>query len=82
STDWPNGQDFIKKGAYGVYIDIPLSENAKELGFLILDKCKSGDDVKIQPNDYVFKDLANHTQIFVRDTDPKVYNNPYYIDQV
>lgn len=82
STDWPNGQDFIKKGAYGVYIDIPLSENAKELGFLILDKSKSGDDVKIQPNDYVFKDLANHTQIFVRDTDPKVYNNPYYIDQV
>ncbi|WP_159543549.1 pullulanase [Streptococcus halichoeri] len=83
SQDWPTGAcDFVKEGPYGKYVDIPLKENAKELGFLILDKSKKGDDVKIQPNDYLFKDLANHNQVFVKDTDPKVYNNPYYVDQV
>ncbi|MGT2934497.1 pullulanase [Streptococcus castoreus] len=82
STDWPNGIDFVKKGPYGVYIDVPLKNGAKEVGFLILDKSKSGDAVKIQPKDYIFKDLDHHSQIFVKDTDPKVYNNPYYIDQV
>ncbi|EHI70994.1 pullulanase, extracellular [Streptococcus ictaluri 707-05] len=49
---------------------------------MILDKSKSGDAIKVQPKDYLFKDLVNHTQIFVKGTDPKVYNNPYYIDQV
>lgn len=63
-------------------MDVPLKEGAKEIGFLILDKSKSGDAIKVQPKDYLFKDLDNHTQIFVKDTDPKVYNNPYYIDQV
>lgn len=82
TTDWPNGLDLSHKGPYGVYVDVPLKEGAKEIGFLILDKSKSGDAIKVQPKDYLFKDLDNHTQIFVKDTDPKVYNNPYYIDQV
>lgn len=82
STDWPNGLDLVNKGPHGAYVDVPLKEGAKEIGFLILDKSKSGDAIKVQPKDYLFKDLDNHTQIFVKDTDPKVYNNPYYIDQV
>lgn len=82
TTDWPNGLDLSHKGPYGAYVDVPLKEGAKEIGFLILDKSKSGDAIKVQPKDYLFKDLDNHTQIFVKDTDPKVYNNPYYIDQV
>ncbi len=72
----------MNQGLYGRYIDVPLKTNAKEIGFLILDESKTGDAVKVQPNDYVFRDLANHNQIFVKDKDPKVYNNPYYIDQV
>lgn len=82
TTDWPNGLDLSHKGPHGAYVDVPLKEGAKEIGFLILDKSKSGDAIKVQPKDYLFKDLDNHTQIFVKDTDPKVYNNPYYIDQV
>lgn len=82
STDWPNGLDLVNKGPYGAYVDVPLKEGTKEIGFLILDKNKSGDAIKVQPKDYLFKDLNNHTQIFVKDTAPKVYNNPYYIDQV
>lgn len=82
STTWPDGSNFVNQGLYGRYIDVPLKTNAKEIGFLILDESKTGDAVKVQPNDYVFRDLANHNQIFVKDKDPKVYNNPYYIDQV
>ncbi|MCC9901643.1 amylopullulanase, partial [Streptococcus agalactiae] len=82
STTWPDGSNFVNQGLYGRYIDVSLKTNAKEIGFLILDESKTGDAVKVQPNDYVFRDLANHNQIFVKDKDPKVYNNPYYIDQV
>lgn len=82
TTDWPNGLDLSHKGPYGAYVDVPLKEGANEIGFLILDKSKTGDAIKVQPKDYLFKELDNHTQVFVKDTDPKVYNNPYYIDQV
>lgn len=44
-------------------MDITLSD-FNELGFLLLDESKEGDDAKIQPDNYSFKDLANHTQIF------------------
>ncbi|MDE7491839.1 amylopullulanase, partial [Streptococcus agalactiae] len=60
STTWPDGSNFVNQGLYGRYIDVPLKTNAKEIGFLILDESKTGDAVKVQPNDYVFRDLANH----------------------
>ena len=82
SAAWPDGTDFIATGKYGRYIDIPLKEAAKEFGFLLLDESKSGDDVKIRQEDYKFADLKNHSQIFLRDDDPTVYTNPYYVNDI
>ncbi|WP_161980961.1 pullulanase [Streptococcus sp. S784/96/1] len=78
---WPNGVDFENKGKYGVYIDVPLA-NFDELGFLLLDESKDGDAAKINPNNYSFKDLQNHTQIFLRNEDPTIYTNPYFTNLV
>jgi len=82
SAAWPDGTDFTATGKYGRYIDIPLKEAAKEFGFLLLDESKSGDDVKIRQEDYKFADLKNHSQIFLRDDDPTVYTNPYYVNDI
>ena len=38
--------------------------------------------MKIQPNDYKFSDLKKSRQLFVRDTDPTVYTNPYFVKDV
>ena len=35
SGEWPNGTDFTATGKYGRYIDIPLKDAAKDLGFFI-----------------------------------------------
>lgn len=41
STNWPNGATmFEKRDAYGAYIDVPLAENAKNIGFLVMDITK------------------------------------------
>ncbi|MGT2755856.1 pullulanase [Streptococcus ovuberis] len=80
--DWPNGIDFEKQGKYGAYVDVKLTDLPNSIGFLLLDKSKSGDDVKIQPKDYQFTDLKNQTQIFLRDDDATVYTNPYFVNNV
>ena len=81
-SNWPDGVNFQPNGKYGAYSDIPLTEAAKSIGFLLLDESKTGDDVKIQPNDYKFSDLKKSRQLFVRDTDPTVYTNPYFVKDV
>ncbi|MBJ6746090.1 pullulanase [Streptococcus sp. 121] len=80
--DWPDGVDFEHRGQYGVYRDVKLTELANSVGFLLLDESQSGDAVKIQPKDYNFSDLKNHTQIFLKDDDATIYTNPYYINDV
>ncbi|MEX5398713.1 pullulanase [Streptococcus sp. ZJ93] len=82
TTNWPDGVDFEKQGKYGAYVDVKLADLAKSLGFLLLDESKSGDDVKIQPNDYNFTDLKKHSQIFLKDDDPTIYTNPYFVNDV
>lgn len=62
-------------------MDITLSD-FNELGFLLLDESKEGDDAKIQPDNYSFKDLANHTQIFLKDEDKTIYTNPYFVSTI
>lgn len=80
--DWPDGVDFEHRGQYGVYRDVKLTDVANSVGFLLLDESQSGDAVKIQPKDYNFSDLKNHTQIFLKDDDATIYTNPYYINDV
>ena len=82
SGQWPNGTDFTATGKYGRYIDIPLKDAAKDLGFLLLDRSKQGDDVKIRKEDYKFTDLKNHSQIFLKDDDETIYTNPYYVHDI
>ncbi|MFU2206827.1 pullulanase [Streptococcus pluranimalium] len=82
TTDWPDGLDFAKQGKYGAYVDVKLTDLSKSIGFLLLDESKSGDDVKIQPNDYTFTDLKKHRQLFLRDADPTIYTNPYFVNDV
>lgn len=82
SGQWPNGTDFAATGKYGRYIDIPLKDAAKDLGFLLLDRNKQGDDVKIRKEDYKFTDLKNHSQIFLKDDDESIYTNPYYVHDI
>lgn len=81
-TTWPDGVDFLKKDQYGVYLDIPLTDAANSFGFLLLDENKNGDDVKIQANDYKVNDLKKRRHIFVKDADPTIYTNPYFIKEV
>ena len=82
SGEWPNGTDFTATGKYGRYVDIPLKDAAKDLGFLLLDRNKQGDDVKIRKEDYKFTDLKNHSQIFLKDDDETIYTNPYYVHDI
>ncbi|SDB32245.1 pullulanase, extracellular [Streptococcus henryi] len=79
--NWPDGVDFENIGKYGVYMDIPLSD-LNELGFLLLDESKEGDAAKIQAENYIFKDLQNQTQIFLKDDDKTIYTNPYFTKTV
>ena len=80
--DWPDGIDFENQGKYGAYIDVKLTDLPSSIGFLLLDESKSGDDVKIQQKEYSFTDLKNQTQIFLKDDDPTIYTNPYFVNNV
>ena len=82
SKNWPDGVDFVKTGKYGRYVDVPLKDAAKTIGFLLLDENKSGDDVKIQPQDYNLTNLKKNSQIFLRDADPNIYTNPYFVNDI
>lgn len=82
SKNWPDGVDFEKTGKYGRYVDVPLKDAAKAIGFLLLDESKSGDDVKIQPQDYNLTNLKKNSQIFLRDADPNIYTNPYFVNDI
>lgn len=82
SKNWPDGVDFEKAGKYGRYVDVPLRDAAKTIGFLLLDENKSGDDVKIQPQDYNLTNLKKNSQIFLRDADPNIYTNPYFVNDI
>ncbi|ELY5749421.1 pullulanase [Streptococcus iniae] len=79
---WPDGINFDKMGKYGAYIDIKLSDLPSDIGFLLLDESKTGDSVKIRQEDYKFTDLKNNSQLFLRDDDPSIYTNPYYVNNV
>ncbi len=82
SKNWPDGVDFEKTGKYGRYVDVPLKDAAKTIGFLLLDENKSGDDVKIQNQDYNLTNLKKNSQIFLRDADPNIYTNPYFVNDI
>ncbi|MBF6978085.1 pullulanase [Aerococcaceae bacterium zg-BR22] len=76
-TTWPDGINLDKVGKYGRYADVPLKD-LESLGFLIVNEKT---EEKTQSENYTFNDLANHSQLFLRDDDSKVYTNPYFVSQ-
>ncbi|MBU5595487.1 pullulanase [Amphibacillus sp. MSJ-3] len=76
TEDWPNGAHSFEEGSYGSFYDLPLIENAKEIGFLLLNK-----ETGAQTDDMSFTELDRHSQIFVREGDPNVYTNPYFVTE-
>ncbi|BAM47868.1 pullulanase [Amphibacillus xylanus] len=76
TENWPNGAHTFEVGGYGSYFDLPLIDDAKEIGFLMVNK-----ETTKQTDNMSFAELDQHTQIFVRDGDPNVYTNPYFVSK-
>lgn len=59
---------------YGSYVDIPLQDAPKSLGFLINKRDTSG----IQTKDMTFTDFGTHNQVFVKEGVEGYFTNPYF----
>lgn len=75
--DWPTGATPFTSGGtdrYGAYLDIPLTESAKKIGFLIVNR----DDGNKDGGDKGFNLLDKYNHIWVKEGDDTVYISPYY----
>ena len=75
---WPDGFNLAHQGKYGHYVDVELQPNASSIGLHIVNE----QDRSKKTIDLRFNDLANHTQIFVREGDDQVYTNPFFVNDV
>ncbi|WP_044339875.1 pullulanase [Rossellomorea aquimaris] len=76
SDNWPTGAaDLAGKDRYGAFVDIPLKENAKEIGFIVLDESK-GDAGKDGGNK-TFNLLDKYNHLWVKQGDDTVYISPH-----
>jgi secreted pullulanase len=76
TTDWLNGaHDFDSTGLYGNYYDLDLAPDASTINFLIANK-----NTEEQTGNMEFSQL-NHTQVFVREGDDRVYTNPFFVSE-
>ncbi|MFF2018596.1 pullulanase [Paenibacillus sp. NPDC058177] len=76
STNWPTGATPFSDGQrdrFGAYADIPLKENAKKIGFLVLDPASGDKD----GGDKGFTLLDRYNQLWVREGDNNVYVSPF-----
>ncbi|AOM81793.1 pullulanase [Salisediminibacterium beveridgei] len=74
SNDWPEDAlafEDAKTGEYGAYLDVPLLEDAQQVGFLIVDR-ESGD----QTGDMGFDQFDEYDEVFLREGDETVYTSP------
>ncbi|NQD65651.1 pullulanase, partial [Bacillus haikouensis] len=77
STDWPTGAaDITGTDQYGAYVDLPLNENAKEIGFIMLDESK-GDSGKDGGNK-TFNLLDKYNRLWIKQDDDTVYVSPHW----
>lgn len=76
TDNFPDGAHAFEEGQYGSYYDLPLTENAEEIEFLIVNK-----ETEEETEGMSFTDLGQHSQIFVREGDPNVYTNPYFVSE-
>lgn len=75
---WPIGATPFSNACvdrYGAYIDIPLKDDAKELGLVVVNR-DNGDQK--DGNDKKFNLLDKFNRIWIRENDDTVYISPYW----
>ncbi|WP_339316370.1 pullulanase [Paenibacillus sp. FSL R10-2734] len=77
STGWPSGAtpftaDQIDR--FGAYVDVPLKESAKKIGFLLVDPT-NGDNK--DGGDKGFTLLDRYNQLWIKEGDNNVYVSPF-----
>ncbi|WP_085506074.1 pullulanase [Thalassobacillus devorans] len=76
SEDWPtDAVMFENTDRYGAYVDIELTEDAKEIGFFPLDVTQG--DAGKDGGDRTFNLLDRYDQLWIRQGDETVYISPY-----
>jgi secreted pullulanase len=76
STGWPTGAaDFTQFDRYGAYVDLPLNENAKNLGMLVVNKQTGAKDGE---QDKSFNLLDKYKHLWIRQGESTVYISPYW----
>jgi pullulanase len=77
SDGWPTGAaDLAATDQYGAYVDIPLIENAKQIGFIVMDESKG--DAGKDGGDKTFNLLDKYNRLWVKQGDDTVYVSPYW----
>ncbi len=75
SENWPTGaKAFDGTDRYGAYVDIELKENAKQIGFITLNRTNGEKD----GGDKTFNLLDRYNRLWVRQGDDNVYISPYW----
>lgn len=75
STNWPTGAaPMTKMDRYGAYADISLTENAKQLGFLVVNRSTGTKE----GGDKGFNLLDKYDQLWIKEGDDTVYISPYW----
>lgn len=80
STNWPEGAVAFtdnQVGEFGAYLDIPLADDAKQVGFLIVNR-ETGE----QTGDMGFGNLDQYNQVYIRQGDQTVYTSSDYTLEV
>ncbi|MEK4063696.1 MULTISPECIES: pullulanase [Paenibacillus] len=75
-VNWPSdAAPFLPENVdrFGAYIDIPLKENAKKIGFLIVNPTNEDKD----GGDKAFSLLDRYNQLWVKEGDNNVYVSPF-----
>lgn len=76
STGWATGAaPLTQYDRYGTYVDIELNENAKNIGFLVVNR-ETG--VKDGEQDKHFNLLDKYKHLWIRQGDSTVYISPYW----
>ncbi len=76
SSNWPEGAvpfDDNQVGEYGAYLDIPLAEDADQVGFLFVNR-----ETGSQTGDLGFANLDQYREVYLREGDNTVYTSPDY----
>ena len=74
-VNWPNDAiSFDQRDRYGAYVDVKVTESAKKLGFLVVNK-QTGEKVG---GDKGFALLDEYQHLWIKNEDDKVYISPYW----